>query len=149
MQVTPYLHFDGNCAEALEFYRKALNAKIETVMRFKDAPPSNDPQSKVQPEMLNQVMHSSFRVGDTNIMASDCGKPMQGFSLTVGLESDAEVDRLFNALSAGGQVFQAPQETFFASRFTVFNDPYGVNWILLHGKGQPTQRTEPERKIFC
>ena len=141
MQVTPYLHFDGNCAAALEFYKKALGAKVEVVMQFKDAPPSNDPQNKVSPEMLNQIMHASFRVGDTTIMASDCGKPMQGFSLTIGLESDAEVDRLFNALSAGGQVFQAPQETFFASRFGVCNDPYGVNWILLHDKRQSTERT--------
>ena len=60
MQITPYLHFDGNCAEAIEFYKKALGAQVDVVMRFKDSPAPNDP-NKLKPEMMNQVMHSSFK----------------------------------------------------------------------------------------
>ncbi len=103
MTITPYLHFDGKCAEAIEFYKKTLN----------------------------QVMHSSFKIGDTTILASDCGKPMQGFSLTLNLTAVDEVDRLFKALSDGGQVFQQPIDTFYAKRFAIANDRYGVNWILI------------------
>ncbi len=130
MTITPYLHFDGKCAEAIEFYKKTLGAQVEVVMRFKDSPMPNDP-NKVKPEMMNQVMHSSFKIGDTTILASDCGKPMQGFSLTLNLTAVDEVDRLFKALSDGGQVFQQPIDTFYAKRFAIANDRYGVNWILI------------------
>ena len=142
MQVTPYIHFDGKCAEAIEFYKKALGAQVEVVMRFKDSPVPCDP-NMVKPEQLNQVMHSSFTIGDTKILASDCGQAMQGFSLTLSLKSAEEVDRLTKVLSDGGQVFQAPSETFFSKRFAVMNDRFGVNWILLvpqEMSGSPTQR---------
>jgi PhnB protein len=130
MEVTPYLHFDGKCAEAIEFYKQALNAKVEVVMRFKDGPGANDP-NVVKPEQLNQVMHSSFTIGDTKILASDCGQSMGGFSLTLSVKSPAEVDRLCKALGEGGKVLQAPNETFFSPRFAVLDDRFGVNWILL------------------
>jgi PhnB protein len=139
MEVQIYLHYNGKCAEALEFYKQALGAKIDTVMHFKDAPP--DPKNPVKPEVANQVMHSSFRIGDTTIMASDCGQPMQGFSLSVGFGSSEEVERAFNALSKGGKVTQPLSETFFAHKFGQCDDPYGVNWILLHSKHMPMQQT--------
>lgn len=137
MQVTPYLHFDGKCAEAIEFYKQVLGAQVEVVMRFKDSPVPCDP-NMVKPEQLNQVMHSSFKIGDTTILASDCGQALQGFSLTLSLKSADEVDRLFNVLSEGGRVFQAPSSTFFSPRFGVLNDRYGVNWILLVPQEMPS-----------
>jgi PhnB protein len=130
MQITPYLHFDGKCEQALKFYEKALGATIECIMHFKDSPVPCDP-NMVKPEQLDQVMHSSFKIGDTTILASDCGNAMGGFSLTLSLKNAEEVDRLFKVLSEGGQVFQAPSETFFSKRFGVCNDRYGVNWILM------------------
>lgn len=142
MQVTPYLHFDGKCAEAIEFYKKALGAQVEVLMRFKDSPVPNDP-NRVKPEQMNHVMHSSFTIGDTKILASDCGQALQGFSLTLSLKSAEEVDRLFKTLSEGGQVFQAPTETFFSKRFAIANDRFGVNWILLvpqEMNADPTKR---------
>jgi PhnB protein len=140
MQVQTYLHFDGKCAEAIEFYKKTLGAKVDVVMRFKDAPGPQDP-NMVKPGMENQVMHSSFKIGDTTILASDCGKPAAGFSLTIGVTSNDEVDRLFKAISDGGQVQQAPTETFFAHRFGVCNDRFGVNWIILNSKEMEMERS--------
>ena len=139
MQVQIYLHYEGKCAEALEFYKQALGAKIEMLMHFKDAPA--DPKAPVSPELANQVMHSSFRIGDTTLMASDCGKAMQGFSLSVRFDSSEEVERVFNALAKSGKVTQPLSETFFAHKFGQCDDPYGVNWILLHAKEMPMEKS--------
>jgi PhnB protein len=130
MQITPYLHFDGKCAEALEFYKSKLGAKIEFMMKFKETPGGPDPKM-VTPQMMDQVMHASFKLGDSVVFASDCGKPMSGFSLTLSLKTAEEVDRLFKVIADGGETFQQPSETFFSKRFAIANDRYGVNWILL------------------
>src|SRR5512135_893546 len=83
MQIQPYLFFDGRCDEALDFYKKTLGAKIEMVMRFKDAPD----QSMISPGSADKVMHASVKIGDSTVLASDghnTGKPnFQGFSLTL------------------------------------------------------------------
>src|SRR5471032_241147 len=101
MQVQSYLFFDGRCEEAIEFYKKALGAKVDTLMRFSDSPEPAQP-GMVPPGAENKVMHSSFHIGDTVIMASDgrcLGKPnFQGFSLTLAVPSVAEAQRLFAAL---------------------------------------------------
>ena len=130
-KVEPYLNFDGRCAEALEFYKRALGAEVTMLMRFKDAPD----QSMVPPGSANNVMHSSFRVGETTIMASDGrggGKPsFQGIALSITAPSDAEAERLFAALADGGQVTQALTTTFFSSRFGMVTDRFGVGWMLV------------------
>jgi PhnB protein len=138
MQVQPYLYFDGRCEEALEFYKKALGAKVETVMRFSDAPadapqPSDGCGGAAPP--ADKVMHSAFRVGDTLVMASDGmsqGKPeFKGISLTLLGKDEAEVKRLFAALSDGGQVQMPLTKTFFTSSFGMVADRFGVSWMLL------------------
>ena len=98
MQVQPYLQFDGRCEEALEFYKSALGAKVETIIRFKDGPDCMEmPQGTG-----DKVLHSWLRIGETAIMASDgyCkGKPdFQGFSLSIIAPDKNEADRLFKAL---------------------------------------------------
>ena len=104
MQLQPYLMFDGRCEEAAKFYEKALGAKIEKVVRFKDSP---DPGMCPGPDG-EKVMHMSLRIGDQALLASDgqCGgKPsFQGFSLSLNVPNEAEANRLFAALSNGGQV---------------------------------------------
>src|SRR5258708_4074990 len=104
MQVQPYLFFDGRAEEAVEFYRKALGAEVTMLMRFKESP---DP-GMCAPGSENKVMHMSLRIGETTIMASDgrcTGQPnFQGFALTITAANVAEADRLFAALSEGGQV---------------------------------------------
>ena len=117
MHVEPYLFFDGRCEEALEFYKKTLGAEVQMLMRFKDAPGPNDPNC-APPSNPNGVMHSSFKLGGQQIMASDGnsgGKPeFKGFSLTLAVNTEAEADRLFAALSEGGQVQQPMTKTFFS-----------------------------------
>ena len=130
MQVQSYLMFNGRCEEALEFYKKAIGAKIEMMMRFKEAP-----EGQCAPGTANNIMHSSFKVGDTVLMASDgmSSGPLEfkGISLTLNPQTEAECERLFNALAAGGKVFQPLIKTFFSPKFGVVADKFGVSWMVL------------------
>ena len=137
MNVETYLFFDGRCDEALEFYRKHLGAEVIMLMRYKDSPEPHQP-GMIPPGAENKVMHTSFRIGDTAVMASDgrcTGKPeFQGFALSLGVASDAEADRYFAALSEGGQVHMPLTQTFFASRFGMVADRFGVSWMIIAEK---------------
>ena len=136
MQVQSYLFFDGRCEEAIEFYRKTLGAQVDKLLHYKDSPEPGDPN--MPPGSENKVMHASFRIGETSLMASDgrcAGKPtFQGFSLTITAANEAEADRLFAALSDGGQVQMPLTETFFSPRFGMLADRFGVSWMILVGK---------------
>jgi len=131
MQVQAYLFFDGRCEEAIEFYRKTLGAEMTMLMRFKDNP---EPMPGKAPPG-DKVMHSSFRIGDTTVMASDgncMGKPsFQGFSLSITARDDAEAKRLFAALSDGGQVQMPLAKTFFSPAFGMVADRFGVSWMVI------------------
>ncbi len=131
MQVQTYLYFDGRCEEALEFYRSVLGAKVDMLMRFKDAP---DP-AMIAPGTEDKIMHANFHVGDTTLMASDgrcLGKAsFQGFALTLSLPTEAEAERLFGVLGDGGQVQMPLTKTFFAPRFGMVADRFGVSWMVL------------------
>jgi PhnB protein len=132
MQVQSYLMFNGRTEEALEFYKKSIGAKVEIMMRFKDAP-----EGQCAPGTEDKIMHSSFKIGDTVLMASDgmcSGEPkteFKGISLTLNPKTEAECERLFNALADGGQVFQPLIKTFFSPKFGVVSDKFGVNWMVL------------------
>jgi PhnB protein len=130
MQVQSYLMFNGRCEEAIEFYKKALGAKVEMMMRFKEAP-----EGQCAPGSEDKIMHSSFRIGDTTVMASDGmmqGKPeFKGISLTLNPKTEAEAERLFGALSEGGQVQQPLIKTFFSPKFGVLSDKFGVSWMVV------------------
>jgi PhnB protein len=131
MQVQSYLFFNGRCEEAIEFYKNTLGAKVEMLMRFKEAPGDH----KCSPGTEEKVMHSCLRIGETAVMASDGmaqGKPeFKGFSLTINAKDKAEADRLFGALSDGGQVHQPLIETFFSPRFGMLADKFGVGWMVM------------------
>jgi len=130
--VQPYLFFDGKCEEALEFYKSAIGAKVEMMMRFKEAP-----EGQCTPGLEDKIMHSSFKVGDTVVMASDgmasaAAKPeFKGFSLTLNPKTEAECEKLFTALSDGGQVHQPLIKTFFSPKFGVLSDRFGVSWMVM------------------
>ena len=117
MQVQPYLMFDGQCEEALDFYKKALGAEVTTLMRFKDGP---DP-AMCPGGAADKVMHAAFRIGDTTLMASDgrnTGHPQfQGISLTITAPDAAAAEKLFAALGDGGQVQMPMTKTFFSPAF--------------------------------
>ena len=133
MMVQPYLFFEGRCEEAVEFYRRALGAEVEMLMRIKDSPDPYPP-GMIPPGSGDKVMHVSFRIGDTTVMASDgtCnGKPsFQGFSLSLTARDAPEADRLFAALSDGGKVTMPLGKTFFAPRFGMVADRFGVSWMI-------------------
>lgn len=134
MQIQPYLFFDGRCEEALEYYRTALGAEVTMLMRYKDNPEPSD-KSKAPPGSENKVMHSSLRIGDTTVMASDghcSGKPsFQGFSLTLTVPNVAKADRKFAALADGGKVQMPLGKTFFSPRFGMLTDRFGVGWMVI------------------
>jgi PhnB protein len=133
MHVEPYLFFDGRCEEAVEYYRKALGAKVEMLMRYKESP-EPPPPGMVAPGSENKVMHASFKVGDTTVMASDganSGKAtFQGFMLSISVKTAAESDRYFNALADGGQVQMPLGKTFWSPRFGMVTDRFGVGWMI-------------------
>lgn len=134
MQVQTYLFFDGRCEEAVEFYRSALGAEVEMLMRFKDSPEPPQP-GMVPPGAEDKVMHASFRIGESTVMASDgrCqGQPsFQGFSLSLSAADQAEAERLFAALSEGGQVQMPLGKTFFSPCFGMVADRFGVSWMII------------------
>jgi PhnB protein len=134
MQVQPYLNFDGRCEEALDFYRKALGAKVEMMMRFKDNP---EPMPGAQAPG-DKVLHACLRIGDSSVMASDgyCSgnASFQGFSLSVTARDDAEAKRFFGSLAEGGKVQQPLMKTFFASSFGMVADRFGVSWMVIAGQ---------------
>jgi PhnB protein len=138
MQVLPYLFFDGRAEEAIEYYKKALGAELNMLMRFKDRPPEGNPESNEEcarpPGSEDKVMHASFRVGDTMVMASDgrcTGQPsFEGFSLTLTPATVEEADRMFNALADSGQVRMPMAKTFFSPRFGMVADKFGISWMI-------------------
>ena len=136
MNVQPYLSFEGRAQEAIDFYTSALGAKVDMVMHFKDAPP--EMQAQMSPESKDKIMHAAFRIGDTQVMASDgrcTGKPsFSGISLTLNAASDAEAEKLFGALGQSGQVTMPMSETFFAHRFGMVADKFGVGWMVIRSK---------------
>jgi PhnB protein len=133
MQVQPYLFFDGRCEEAVEFYRSALGAEVEMLMRFKDSP-DPPPPGMVPPGAENKVMHAALRIGDAMVLASDgrcLGQPsFQGFALSLTAPTDAEANRLFASLAEGGQVQMPLAKTFFSPRFGMVADRFGVSWMV-------------------
>jgi PhnB protein len=138
MNIQPYLFFDGRAEEAIEFYKRALGAKVTALLRFKDSPEPPKP-GMTPPGSENKVMHASFRVGETTVMASDgrCqGQPsFKGFALVVTARDEGEADRLFGALGEGGQVQMPLAKTFFSPRFGMVADRFGVSWMVIvtHG----------------
>ena len=135
MHIEPYLFFNGRCDEALDFYKSAVGAVPEGVMRFKDAPPPSPGQPPmVPPGSENKVMHMSFRIGDATVLASDghcTGQTdFRGFALSLTVKDEAEGTRLFNALANGGQVQMPLGKTFFSPCFGMLADKFGVSWMI-------------------
>ncbi len=135
MHVQAYLFFDGRCEEAVELYRTAINAEVTSLLRFKDNP---EPDSaKMCPTGgEDSVMHCSFRIGDTEILASDgmgSGKPtFAGISLAITVPDEATARQYFAALQEGGGQVQAPlTPTFFSPSFGMVADKFGVSWMIV------------------
>jgi PhnB protein len=129
MTMHTYVNFAGTCAEAFRFYEKHLGGTIGMMMTQGEAPD----QSRVRPEMKDAVLHARISIGGTQLLGADIpgAEPMRSAYLSLGADSDADAERMFAALSDGGQVFMPMQETFFATRFGQLRDRFGINWMIL------------------
>lgn len=139
MQVQAYLSFEGRCQEALDFYRDKLGAQVGFLMRFKDAPPMDQPTPEGcaggPPPDGEKIMHSELRIGDSTLMATDgmaSGKlSFAGISLSLLVADAAEAQQRFDALADGGQVQMPLAKTFFSPAFGMVADRFGVQWMVV------------------
>ena len=132
--IQPYLFFGGRCEEALEFYRTAVGAEVQMMMRYKDNP-ERDSERAIAPCFHDKVMHATFQIGGSTLMASDgmCeGTPnFDGFSLSINVPDEAEAERVYNALVHDGGLATMPLEkTFWAPKFGMLTDRFGVGWMI-------------------
>jgi PhnB protein len=130
-RIEPYVFFNGRCQEALDFYTKALGAKVEMKMLFSESP---DHGAGCGPGLDDKIMHSSFTVNGARVMASDGMSTgpakFEGVSLGLVSQTAAETEKFFKALSEGGQVHQPLTKTFFSPAFGMVQDKFGVSWMV-------------------
>ena len=138
--INPYLNFDGNAEEAFNFYKSVFGGEIEMIMRYKDAPPEHQ-MGETNGE---KIMHISLPIGKNNmLMASDTpamyGQTIFGtnFSITVSTDSEAEAEKIFNGLSAGGKITMGLEKVFWGSYFGMLTDKFGVSWMVSYDYNQP------------
>lgn len=134
MLIQPYLFYEGRCDEAIAFYRDALGAETEMVVRYSEAPDA-PPPGTLPPGSENKIMHASLRIGESVMMLSDgfCqgGEAFEGFSLSLSARDAAEADRIFTALADGGRVKMPLGKTFFSPCFGMVADRFGVSWMVI------------------
>lgn len=142
-KIEPYLFFEGRCEEAIAFYREALDAEVQMVMRYEDSP--EPPEEGCLPAgSENKIMHSALTIGGALVMMSDgqCSgeATFKGINLSLTVPDEATVDRYFDALAEGGTVHMPPGETFWSKRFCMVQDRFGVGWMIgLPGEEPPGQ----------
>lgn len=127
--VETYLIFEGRCEEAIEFYKKALGAEVQMMMRYKECPEPTSPASE------NKIIHASLKIGSTRLMMSDgyCKGTVDfgGFSLSISVKDQAEAERFYQALGDGGKVGMPLGKTFFSPCFGMVTDRFGVGWMVI------------------
>ncbi|HEY2682193.1 MAG TPA: VOC family protein [Steroidobacteraceae bacterium] len=130
MNFSPYLSFKGNCREAFAFYTKTFNGKLIMQMTYGEAPTGQEMPGATR----DQIMHARIEINGQHLMGSDAPgehyKPSQGIQVAVGVAEPAEAERIFKALSEGGSTYMPMQETFWALRFGMCSDRFGVPWIV-------------------
>ena len=130
MQLNPILTFNGRCEEAFKFYEQCLGGKIESMFPHAGTPA----EEHVPPEWRNKIMHARLRVGDQLLMGSDAPPGMfeqpKGFSVAIQLKDPVQAERVFHALAEGGTVRMPIQQTFWAARFGMLVDKFGIPWMI-------------------
>jgi PhnB protein len=138
MKLNAYLNFGGNCEEAFRFYEKNRGRKITFMMRYADQP---DPKN-IPPGTEKFVLYANMSIAGTELMGSDAPldrfQPMRSVYLSLGVDSDAEAERIYGLLKEGGEVFMRMADTFFASRFGMLRDKFGTSWMILHPRPMPS-----------
>jgi PhnB protein len=130
MKLHTYINFAGNCTEAFRFYEQHLGGKTTMMMTHGQGPNANE----LPPDRKNAVLHARITIGETELLAADIpnAQPMRSAYLTLMLSSIDEAERVYAALSEGGEIFMPIQENFFAFRFAQLRDKFGMNWMILH-----------------
>ncbi|CAN5478258.1 VOC family protein [soil metagenome] len=131
--ITPYLFFGGRCEEAINFYRTALGASVDMIMRFNESPEPTPP-GLLQPGFETKVMHASIRIHGIPLMCSDgCNdtSKFDGFRLALTVPTEAEAQRSFEALAAGGSVEMPLTKTFWSPCYGMVSDRFGVGWMVM------------------
>ena len=132
MSVNVYLFFDGRAEQAIEFYKKTLGASVDFMMRMSESP--EPPPADCPPMPGDAIMHASFRIGDSVLMASDAppsgDKPFRGFSLSISKATEDEARKTFDALAQGGKVEMPLTKTFWSPCFGMLTDQFGVGWMV-------------------
>jgi len=130
MQINPYLNFNGQCEAALKFYEKALGAKIAFKLTYGESPMAKETPK----EMHNQILHARLVVGTNVLMASDCPpdrfEEAKGITISIGVDTIEEAERIFAALSEKANICMPIQETFWAQRFGMLTDQFGIPWMI-------------------
>ncbi|HEU5118239.1 MAG TPA: VOC family protein [Isosphaeraceae bacterium] len=132
-QITPYLFFGGRCDEALEFYRTALGAEVEMLVRFNESP-VEPPPGTLQEGFEEKIMHASFRVRGVPLMASDgCDESLgfRGFRLALTVPNEGEARQAFDALADGGKVDMPLTKTFWSPCYGMVTDRFGLEWMVM------------------
>ncbi len=132
-QATPYLMFDGNAKEALEYYREVFGGEVLNLQTYGEA------DYPTPPEAADRIIHAQFKKDDLFLMASDAfpGNPVtvgSNISLAIELESEEEIQKIYNALSEKGTVFMELQDTFWGAKYAKVKDAFGIIWDLNHPK---------------
>lgn len=134
MQLTPHLHFNGRCEEAFNFYAQCLGGEIVTMLTHAGSPMAD----QVPAEWGSKILHATLSIGDQELTGCDVPpdsyQEPQGFAVTIGLADEAEAERIFRSLAEGGTVDLPLQETFWAKRFGMVVDRYGIHWMVNCGK---------------
>jgi PhnB protein len=130
MRLNTYLHFNGQCEAAFKFYAQLLGGKIDFMMPFAGSPA----EGQVPPEFRNKILHATLRIGDAVLMASDAppgrfSQP-QGFSVSLHVKDPTDAERIFHALAEGGKINMPLQQTFWAVRFGMLVDRFGIPWMI-------------------
>jgi PhnB protein len=130
MQVTPYLNFNGDCEAAFRFYQRVLGGKIEAMLTHGESPIAGE----VPPHWHSRILHARLVIGDTVLMASDSPPEMyqrpQGLFVSIGVHDASDAERIFHALSEGGSVTMPIGKTFWAERFGMLVDRFGIPWMI-------------------
>lgn len=137
MTLNPYLFFDGDCKQAFAFYEQAIDAKIEAMMSWGEGPAAGDMPAEAQ----DRIMHASLLLGEERIMASDETpaenyQPITGIRVVINANNAADAERYFANLAQGGKVDMPMEETFWAERFGMLTDQFGVPWMVNCDKPQ-------------
>jgi PhnB protein len=130
--IEPYLFFQGRCEEAVKFYQKALGAELQMMMRYKESP-EPPPPGMTPPNWGDKIMHSTMKIGQTIVMASDgcgMGAKFEGFSLSISVNTEAEAQNIFTALSEGGLAKMPLTKTFWSPCFGMLEDKFGIGWMV-------------------